>query len=34
LQLVVLGIGILQDALLALLKRWLCPYAHLTLERQ
>ena len=34
LQLVFLGIGILQDVLLALLKRWLCPYAHLTLERQ
>lgn len=33
-QAVVLGVGILQDQFLVLLRAWLCPYAALTLERQ
>ncbi|MGH6876114.1 MAG: ABC transporter permease [Rhizomicrobium sp.] len=34
LQLTVLVVGIGQDYLLALFKRWFCPYAFITLERQ
>jgi NitT/TauT family transport system permease protein len=33
-QLLVLAVGIGQDYLLALFKRWFCPYAFITLERQ
>ena len=33
-QLLVLLVGIGQDYLLALFKRWFCPYAFITLERQ
>lgn len=33
-QLLVLFVGIGQDYLLALFKRWFCPYAFITLERQ
>jgi NitT/TauT family transport system permease protein len=33
-QIVVLLVGIGQDYLLALFKRWFCPYAFITLERQ
>src|SRR5512135_786694 len=33
-QILVLAVGIGQDYLLALFKRWFCPYAFITLERQ
>jgi NitT/TauT family transport system permease protein len=33
-QFLVLAVGIGQDYLLALIKRWFCPYAFITLERQ
>jgi NitT/TauT family transport system permease protein len=33
-QFLVLAVGIGQDYLLALFKRWFCPYAFITLERQ